>query len=86
MIVWSGPLGLFEDKRFEKGTKEIAEEIVRNHTAFKIVGGGETIEAIAKFGLLDKFDHVSTGGGAMLEFLAGEKLPGIAALEKSEPR
>ena len=83
MIVWSGPLGLFEDKRFEKGTKEIAEEIVRNHTAFKIVGGGETIEALAKFGLLDKFDHVSTGGGAMLEFLAGEKLPGIEALRSA---
>lgn len=83
MIVWSGPLGLFEDKRFEKGTKEIAEEMVRNYTAFKIVGGGETIEAIAKFGLLGKFDHVSTGGGAMLEFLAGEKLPGIEVLRSA---
>lgn len=80
MIVWNGPLGFFEDKKFEKGTREIADEIARNHNAFKIVGGGETIEAVAKFGLFDKFDHVSTGGGAMLEFLAGEKLPGIAAL------
>ncbi len=81
MIVWNGPLGFFEDKKFEKGTQEIAEEITRNHAAFKIVGGGETISAVAKFGLLDKFDHVSTGGGAMLEFLAGEKLPGIEALK-----
>ena len=81
MIVWNGPLGLFEDKRFEKGTREIAETICRNHAAFKIVGGGETIEAITKFGLVDKFDHVSTGGGAMLDFLAGEKLPGIEVLK-----
>lgn len=86
MIVWNGPLGLFEDKKFEKGTREIAEEIVRNYNAFKIVGGGETISIITKLGLLDKFDHVSTGGGAMLEFLSGEKLPGIAALEEGEPR
>jgi len=81
MIIWNGPLGLFEDERFEKGTREVALEIARNHTAFKIIGGGETIEAVTKFGLLDKFDHVSTGGGAMLEFLAGEKLPGIEVLK-----
>lgn len=80
MILWNGPLGLFEDKRFERGTKEIGEEIVRNHSAFKIIGGGETIQAANSFGLLDKFDHISTGGGAMLEFLSGNKLPGIEAL------
>ena len=82
MIVWAGPLGFSEDKRFEEGTKEIAEEIIRNHSAFKIAGGGDTILAINKFGLLDKFDHISTGGGAMLDFLAGEKLPGIVAIDK----
>jgi len=81
MILWSGPLGLFEEKKFESGTKETAQNIVRNHSAFKVAGGGDTISALNKFGLLDKFDHVSTGGGAMLEFLSGEKLPGIEALK-----
>jgi len=81
MIVWSGPLGMFENEKFEKGTKEIAEVISRNHFAFKIAGGGDTISALNKFNLIDKFDYVSTGGGAMLEFLAGEKLPGIEALK-----
>jgi len=80
-ILWSGPLGMFEDKRFEMGTKEITQAIVKNYSAFKVAGGGETILAINKFGLADKFDFISTGGGAMLEFLAGEKLPGLSALE-----
>lgn len=81
MIVWAGPMGLFENPLFEKGTREIAEKIVRNYKAYKIVGGGDTIFAVSKFGLRDKFDHVSTGGGAMLDFLCGEKLPGLKALE-----
>jgi len=81
MILWSGPLGLFEEKKFESGTKETAQNIVRNHSAFKVAGGGDTIAALNKFGLLDKFDHVSTGGGAMLEFLSGKKLPGIESLK-----
>jgi phosphoglycerate kinase len=83
-IVWSGPLSLFEEPIFEKGTKEIAEAIVKNHKAYKVIGGGETLFAADKFGLTEKFDHVSTGGGAMLNFLAGEKLPGIKALEENE--
>lgn len=83
MILWSGPLGLYEEKKFETGTKEIAENIVRNYSGFKVAGGGDTISAINQFGLLDKFDHVSTGGGAMLEFLAGERLPGIEALRSA---
>lgn len=81
MIFWSGPMGMFEYKKFERGTKEIAESIIRNYSAFKIAGGGETITALSKFGLLDKFDHISTGGGAMLTFLSGEKLPGLEALK-----
>lgn len=79
-IFWSGPMGMFENKRFEAGTREIAQAIVRNHLAFKVAGGGDTILALNSFGLLDKFDFVSTGGGAMLEFLAREKLPGLEAL------
>ena len=82
MIVWAGPLGFFENPLFEKGTKEIGEVIVRNHKAYKIAGGGDTIFSLKKFGIRDKFDHVSTGGGAMLSFLSGKKLPGIEALEK----
>jgi len=80
MIFWSGPLGMFEEKKFETGTREIVESIARNYQAFKIAGGGDTTWALNKFGLVDKFDHISTGGGAMLEFLAGEKLPGLKAL------
>ena len=80
-ILWNGPLGMYEDKRFEKGTKEILEAIVSNNSALKIAGGGETLLAINKFGLRDKFDFLSTGGGAMLKFLAGEKLAGIEALK-----
>jgi len=81
MIVWAGPLGYFEVPKFEKGTKEIGEKIARNHRAFKIAGGGDTIFALSKFGLRDKFDHISTGGGAMLEFLSGKILPGLEALK-----
>lgn len=80
-ILWVGPLGMFENEKFEKGTKEIANIIIRNHTAFKIAGGGDTISAINKFALLDKFNHISTGGSAMLKFLSKEKLPGIEALK-----
>ncbi len=81
MIIWSGPLGFFENPVFEKGTREISEKIARNHQAFKIVGGGDTISALRKFHLIERFDFVSTGGGAMLRFLGGENLPGIKALE-----
>ncbi len=79
LIVWNGPLGLFENPIFAKGTNEIAQAIV-NSSAFKIIGGGDTISAVDTIGLLDKFDFVSTGGGAMLAFLADVKLPGLEAL------
>jgi phosphoglycerate kinase len=80
MIIWNGPLGLFENPVFAKGTNEIAQAIVAS-SAFKVIGGGDTISAVDKIGLLDKFDFVSTGGGAMLAYLAGEKLPGLEALD-----
>jgi len=79
-IFWSGPLGRTEEKKFQKGTREITKAIVKSK-AFSVVGGGETIDFIRDLGLEEKFDHLSTGGSAMLAFLAGEKLPGIEALK-----
>lgn len=80
-ILWAGPLGKFEDPAYEEGTKKVAKIIVKNNQAFKIAGGGDTIFALTKFGLRDKFNHISTGGGAMLQFLSGEELPGLKALD-----
>ncbi len=82
-ILWAGPLGKFEDPAYERGTKQVAKLIVKNKKAFKIAGGGDTVFALAKFGLKDKFDHISTGGGAMLAFLGGEELPGLKALDNN---
>jgi len=81
-ILWSGPLGRFEQEPFDRGSNAVARAIIKNHSAFKIVGGGDTNAFLGKYGLRDKFDHVSTGGGAMLEFLSGKELPGIKALQK----
>lgn len=78
-IIWNGPLGVFEWKNGERGTREIATAIA-NSNAYTLIGGGETVSAIEKFGLLDRYDHISTGGGAMLEFLKGVELPGIKVL------
>ncbi|MDI6883362.1 MAG: phosphoglycerate kinase [Patescibacteria group bacterium] len=80
-LFWSGPLGLVENKNFSKGTEEIAKMIVKNYSAFKVAGGGDTIVFLKKIGLLNKFSFISSGGGAMLAFLADEKLPGIEALK-----
>jgi 3-phosphoglycerate kinase len=79
-IIWAGPLGFFEKKPYGKGTRRVAEAICKNKKAFKLAGGGETIAAIADFKLEKGFNHISTGGGAMLAFLAGEELPGLKAL------
>jgi len=79
-IVWNGPLGFFE-KGNNEGTKRIAEAIIES-SAYSVVGGGDTISCLKKLGLLSKFDFVSTGGGAMLALLSGEKLPGLEALQK----
>ena len=79
-IFWNGPFGKFEDEKYKKGTLEIAKAIIESE-AFSVVGGGETVEFLNKEGLALKFSHVSTGGGAMLQFLSGEELPGLKALE-----
>lgn len=78
-IVWSGPLGKFEEREFENGTREIAQAVIASR-AYKVVGGGDTIASLKRFGLLDRIDFVSTGGGAMLEFLVKGTLPGLEAI------
>ncbi len=79
MVIWNGPVGLFENPDYAKGTYEIARAMA-NSSGFRAIGGGDTITAVNKIGLLDKFDFVSTGGGSMLAFLAGERLLGLEAL------
>ncbi len=79
-IVWNGPVGVFEFDRFGEGTKALAEAIAAS-AAFSIAGGGDTVAAIAKYGIQDRIDYISTGGGAFLEFLEGKKLPAVEILE-----
>ena len=79
MVIWNGPLGKAENEEFSNGSRKILEAII-NSGAFSIAGGGDTIAFLEKSGFINKFNYVSTGGGAMLEFLAGNKLPGLVAL------
>jgi phosphoglycerate kinase len=79
-IIWNGPVGKFEEVPYDAGTKAVAEAIAANTAAHRVVGGGDTLESLRRFGLLTKVGYVSTGGGAMLDFLAGEELPGLKAL------
>ncbi|WP_416189665.1 phosphoglycerate kinase [Neisseria sp. CCUG17229] len=80
-IVWNGPVGVFEFDQFAGGTEAVAKAIAESQ-AFSIAGGGDTLAAIAKFGITDQISYISTGGGAFLEFLEGKELPAVAILEK----
>lgn len=84
-LFWNGPLGVFEKPPFDAGTREVAQALA-GCPGFSVIGGGETVAAANQAGVAEKIGHVSTGGGASLEFLAGKTLPGVAILlDQSEP-
>ncbi|WP_304066823.1 phosphoglycerate kinase [Pedobacter glucosidilyticus] len=82
-ILWNGPMGVFEMKKFEEGTRAVADAIVAatKNGAFSLIGGGDSAAAIAKFGLENEVSYVSTGGGALLEYMEGKELPGVKAIQ-----
>jgi phosphoglycerate kinase len=83
-VIWNGPMGVFEKDPFARGTIDVARAVagVRGTT---VIGGGDSIAAVVKAGVADRITHISTGGGASLEFLGGRQLPGVAALTERKP-
>lgn len=81
-IVWNGPMGVFEFENFAEGTKKVCEAIANNSNCFSLIGGGDSAAAAIQFGFEKKFTHISTGGGASLEYLEGKSLPGIECIQK----
>lgn len=80
LVIWNGPMGVFEIDKFANGTKAVAESLAESKDTYSIIGGGDSAAAVEKFNLADEMSHISTGGGASLEFMEGKELPGVVAL------